>query len=98
MAKTTLKSKVDDVIREIQSHPENFGSLGRRIEFGGKSRVTINKPGLSIKFFTPTIDVLVGIGKDHTAHLIMDTDAWGALKKGQKINIDTLQRFKKAMK
>lgn len=79
----------------INSQPENFGSLGRRIEFGAKTKVTLNKPGMKVEWFNPTIDVLIGIGKDHVANLIMDVDAWEALKKGQKVNIDTLQEFKK---
>ena len=88
-------SENQKVVKIINSQPENFGSLGRRIEFGAKTKVTLNKPGMKVEWFTPTVDVLIGIGKDHVANLIMDTDSWTALKKGQKINIDTLQEFKK---
>jgi hypothetical protein len=95
MTKRKSNSENGSVIKEIHSYPENHGSLGRRIEFGAKTHVTLNKAGLQIKFFTPTVDVLIGIGKDHVANLIMDIDAWEALKKGQDINIDTLPQFKK---
>lgn len=95
MAKKKSELQKETIRTITSSYPENFGSLGRRIEFGAKSKVSINKPGMEVKFFTKTVDVLIGIGKDHVAYLIMDADAWDALKKGQKINIDTLQEFKK---
>ncbi len=92
MAKT--KEDVQRVRTILSAVPENFGSLGRRIEIGSKAKINKNKPGYKIEFFTPTVDILLGIGKDHVAYLIMDEDAWHALKKGQKLNIDTLKEFK----
>lgn len=83
-------------IRSItQSSPENHGSLGKRIEIGSKSHITKNKAGMKVEFFTPTVQVLIGIGKDHVAYLLMDEDAWAALKKNQKISIDTIKDFTK---
>lgn len=73
----------------------NHGKLGKRIEIGSTAHVTLNEPGLKVEFFTPTVDVLIGIGKDHVANLIMDEDAWKALKKGQKISITSLKQFTK---
>lgn len=78
-----------------QSEVENFGVLGKRIEIGARAKINKNKPGYSIEFFVPTVDVVIGIGKDHVARLILDEDAWKALKKGQKINIDSLAKFQK---
>ncbi len=75
------------------AHPENHGALGRRIELGSKSHISKNKPGMEVKFFTPTIQVILGIGKDHVGYLIMDEDAWLALKKGEKIHVDTRKEF-----
>jgi hypothetical protein len=98
MAKTKVKKKSPQeppVSKIINSYPENNGSLGRRIEFGAKSHVYINKPGMKVEWFTPTVDCLIGIGKNHVANLIMDVDAWEALKKGEDINITTIQKFKK---
>ncbi len=92
MAKT---KEVDLPVRSIiNAVPENFGSLGKRIEIGSKAKINKNKPGLKVEFFTPTVDVLIGIGKDHVAYLIMDEDAWKALNKGQKIDITTIKGFK----
>lgn len=86
----------EKTIRSVMSaQPENYGSLGKRIEIGSKACVSKNKAGFKIEYFTPTIQVLIGIGKDHTAYLIMDEDAWKALKKDNKISIDTLNTFKK---
>lgn len=95
MAKKRKESELEHVQKIINYQPDNYGSLGRRVEFGAKSKVSINKPGMKIEWFVPTVDVLVGVGKDHVANLIMDIEAWEALKKGQKINIETLQEFKK---
>lgn len=93
MAKISLKEP--GPVRSIMTaYPENYGSLGRRIEIGSKAKVNKNKPGMKMEFFTPTVEVLIGIGKDHIAHLVMDEDAWLALLAGHDINIDTLKDFK----
>ena len=83
------------VSKIIHSQSENHGKLGRRIEIGSTAHVTVNKPGMKVEFFTPTVDVLIGIGNDHVANLIMDKDAWEALKSGEEINIDSLKDFTK---
>ena len=51
---------------------ENFGALGRAIRVGANSYVSLNKPGFGIKFHVPTVDLVIGIGKDHVAYLVMD--------------------------
>lgn len=97
-----IKSKKPDennetkVVRSIfKGYPSNHGKLGKRVEFGSNTHVAINQPGMSIEFFTETVQVTFGIGKDHVGYLIMDEDAWKALNKGQKTNIGTLNSFKK---
>lgn len=77
------------------SEIENFSKLGKRVEIGSTAKVSINKPGFKMEFYTPTVDVVIGIGKDHVARLVMDEDAWKALKKGQKVEITSLPQFKK---
>lgn len=76
----------------------SVASLGRQIKISPKARVIINKPGLKREFFTETIDVLIGIGKNSVAHLSMDMDAWHDLKQNEPINIETLKQFKKKIK
>lgn len=76
---------------EIQA----FTRLGKEIKISPKANVTINKPGLKTEFFVETISVTIGIGKDHSADLLMSKDAWDALLSGQKVSVTTTEDFKK---
>lgn len=96
MANKAAKQKIKQPqpVRSIShSIPENHGILGCELRLGKKSHVYVNKPGRRIEYFVPTVEVLIGIGNDHTAILLMDTDAWKALGEGKKVNIDTLQKY-----
>lgn len=73
---------------------KNFGTLGKEIKISPKANITVNSPGYKTEFFVETVGVLIGIGKDHTADLIMTKEAWMALKKGAKIDITTTKEFK----
>ncbi len=73
----------------------NFTRLGREIKISPKANITVNKPGFKTEFFVETVNVLIGIGKDWTADLIMDIEAWEALNRGEKISITTTEEFKK---
>src|SRR5690242_3319883 len=53
----------------------NFGSLGREVKISPKANVTINKEGYKQEFFVESVSVLIGIGNDHTADLIMSRDS-----------------------
>jgi hypothetical protein len=88
-------SENDNVRSIVNAYPENHGALGKRIELGARAHVTKNKSGAKYEFFSPTIELLIGIGNDSVARLIMDEDAWKDLKKGRKVNVDSLQTFKK---
>ena len=92
---TTPKSKKLSSRSVTTNEIANFGVLGEEIKISPKSKVNINKPGYKVEYFTPTVEVLIGIGKDNTATLIMDEDAWKALKAGEPIDITTLKEFKK---
>lgn len=74
---------------------DHISSLGKEIKVSPKASVTINKPGFKTEFFVETVSVVIGIGKDHTADLIMSKDAWEALKNGEEINITTTKEFVK---
>lgn len=56
--------------------------LGKEIKISPNANITINKAGLKKEFFVETVNVLIGIGNDHTADLIMTKDAWEALNNG----------------
>lgn len=95
MAKVAAKKKNENAVTRsiFTAHPENHGALGKRIELGSKTHISKNKAGMKVEFFTPTIQAIIGIGKDHVAYLLMDEDAWKALNKNQKIHVDTLKEF-----
>lgn len=86
------KTKVTNI---YNSKAKNFGMLGVEIKISPKSKVNVNEPGYKTEFFVPTVEVLIGIGRDNTATLIMSESAWEALKAGEKIDITTLKDFKK---
>lgn len=90
----TVPGKSGKVTRNFAYEIENFGTLGREIKISPKSNVSICRPGLKHEYFVPTISILIGIGKNHTAELIMDVEAWEALKAGKEIDITTTKEFK----
>jgi len=65
-------------------------NLGRELKISDNSLVTENSSGYNIEYCVDTIEVLIGIGKDHTASLIMDKEAWEVFKSGENIHIDGL--------
>jgi hypothetical protein len=69
-------------------------ALGRELKISPKSLVTFNSTRKT-EFLSPTVSVIVGIGKDEYAELIMSVDAWKALKNGASVDIETVQSFKK---
>ena len=81
--------------RTYQYEIDHFTRLGKEIKISPKANITVNKAGFKTEFFVETVNVLIGIGNDHTADLIMSKDAWEALNKGEKINITTTEEFKK---
>lgn len=81
--------------RIYQYEIDHFTRLGKEIKISPKANITVNKAGFKTEFFVETVNVLIGIGNDHTADLIMSKDAWEALNKGEKINITTTEDFKK---
>lgn len=81
--------------RTYQYEIERFARLGKEIKISPKANITVNKAGFKTEFFVESVNVLIGIGKDHTADLIMSKDSWEALNKGAKVNIETTEDFKK---
>lgn len=81
--------------RKYTQFIESFVRLGREIRISPKANVTINAPGFKTEFYVRTINIVIGIGRDHTADVIMTEDAWKALLDGEKISITTTEEFKK---
>ena len=71
-----------------------FKKLGKEIKISPKTYVSVNKEN-SITYRTESININIGIGKDHVAHLTMSLEAWKALNEGQEIKTTTLKEFKK---
>lgn len=93
-----MKKTLPPISRTISVNDlENHGKLGKRIEIGSTALMHTSKAGSKREWFVPTVEVVIGIGKDHVAYLTMDDDAWKALKKGQKINITSLPQFIKGL-
>jgi len=84
-----------NVTRIYQQHIDHFSRLGKEIKISPKSHVCVNRSGYRMEFFFETVSVIIGIGKDHSAELVMDKEAWEALKGGAKIDIETTEGFKK---
>lgn len=74
---------------------KNFGRLGKEIKITPKTHISINKENFKIEWFEETISIIIGIGNDHCAHLVMSANAWEALKSGEKVSVTTTEEFKK---
>ena len=81
--------------RSYRYELQGLARLGREIKISPKSHVTINKPGYSMEMFVESVSIVIGIGNDQVADLVMSKEAWEALLKGEKIHITTTEEFKK---
>jgi len=64
--------------------------LGVEICIPAKAEVFENGDFYKKTYLVPSIRVLIGIGKDHVAELVMDSESWAALNKIKKVDITTL--------
>lgn len=80
--------------RMYQYETDTFQRLGREIKVSPKANATISKNGFKLEIYMPTVNVVVGIGNNHVADLVMDVAAWEALLDGEEINITTTEEFK----
>lgn len=86
---------MSDQSAELTRNMIGATKLGRELKISPKSNVTINKPGYRIEFFETTVEVIIGIGKDHSAALIMCLDDFEAFRAGAELSIDTNKEFQK---
>lgn len=82
-----------DVTRMYKQTIIGFAPFGRELKISPKSNVCINKEGHKAEFFVETVSVLIGIGNDYSADLIMTKDAWEDFVNGAEISIDTTKEF-----
>jgi len=69
--------------------------LGRRLEIGALSKADVCNPGRKIEYMTETISVLIGIGNDNSAELIMSRESWEAFIQGEQVSISIHTTTKK---
>jgi hypothetical protein len=68
--------------------------LGRSIIFPASTELTNSIAGARTVYAEDTVSVVIGIGKDHTAELIMDLDALQALQDpGNEVRVDQTHSF-----
>lgn len=79
----------------FKQHIKSFGRLGKEIRISPKSHCCTNKASYKAEYFVDTVSVCIGIGKDHTAELIMTKEAFDALNAGAEVNITTTEEFRK---
>lgn len=72
-----------------------FVRFGKELRISPKSNATLNAPGFKAEYFVETVSVLIGIGNDHAAELIMSKEAWLALTSGAEASVTTTEQFKK---
>ena len=82
-----------DITRIYKQIIKEFKPFGRILCISPKSNMSINKAGYKAEFFVDTVSVLIGIGNDHTADLIMTKEAWDTFVNGADISIDTVKEF-----
>lgn len=69
--------------------------FGKEVKVSPKANACFNKEGYKAEYFTETVSVCIGIGKDHTAELIMTKAAWNALNDGAVVFTTTTEEFKR---
>jgi len=79
---------------EVKNTIKEYAKLGREIKISPKTLVSINNPGYKKEYFTHTVEVIIGIGKNNTASILMDIDTWEALKNGDEILTTKIKDFK----
>lgn len=62
--------------------------LGKEIHIPANAEMTVNKAGQSTTWYVDNVEILIGIGKDHTATLTMGREAHVALMAGEKLQIN----------
>lgn len=100
-----MESKKVEVIME-GSNPtrrykqiiNKFQRFGREMRISPKANAMVCDPGFEVKFYDEVVNVCIGIGKDHTADLLMSKEAWEAFKDGEEISVTTVKEFKEGIK
>lgn len=71
--------------------------LGRDITIPASANAVFNPAGLKINIPVESVFIIIGIGKDHTADLIMTKEAYNALREGAEVTTATIEEITKLM-
>jgi len=93
--KLVLESQTGNPTRTYGYEITHFDRLGKEIKVSPKANAMFHPKGYKTEFYVDTVSVVIGIGNNHTADLVMSKAAWDDLQKGEKINIETTEDFKK---
>ena len=87
----THKGGESGPVKEKQTVPKAKGitRLGRSLYIGSRTGLWVTEAGYKVEYFLPTVQITIGIGKDHTATLIMDEEAFAAFQAGEEVSIST---------
>jgi hypothetical protein len=76
---------------------EHRYDLGRDITIPASANAVFNPAGLKINIPVESVSIIIGIGKDHTADLIMTKEAYNALREGAEVTTATMEEITKLM-
>ena len=83
------------ILMRFQQVISGFAKLGREFKVSPKCHMTLNKPGFSVNFAVESVSTTVGIGRNHSAQLVMTKDAWEAFLEGESLDVTTVEDFKR---
>lgn len=69
----------------------NAACLGRRLEINSHAMAIKIPAGYCVRYMDDVVEVIIGIGNNHTASLIMNKYAWEELKSGEEIHINNYE-------
>ncbi len=93
--KLILESSTGSPTRTYSYEITHFDRLGKEIKVSPKANAMFHPKGYKTEFYVDTVSVVIGIGNNHAADLVMSKAAWDDLQKGAKVNIETTEDFKK---
>jgi len=62
--------------------------LGRELKISPKAAILHNSAGFASTYYMPTVQVIIGIGNNHTAELIMGKEDWIQFIQGAEVHIE----------
>lgn len=83
------------ILMWFQQTISGFAKLGREFKVSPKCHMTLNKPGFSINLAVESVSTTVGIGRNHSAQLVMTKEAWEAFLAGESLDVTTVEDFKR---